>query len=265
MLSLEQIDQIEELILEGTRIPFSSGRLVNEQEAVIVLDQLRQSIPNDLTTAKEIINNKNKYIEQAQRDSTEIIRRAKHSRDNLVNRAEVNRESQRQIIEIQQKTKLQCEKLIRKAKEKELLIENNNNIKANNLEKNYQLKQTKLIRDFKDMSEKLESKLIQEHNSLKNELKNEYNHLLEELNDLKKQKAHIQEQINNSIEETQEYCKDLIDQAKLEASSIKKGSFNYVENAFAKLESNLDNIKNEINAGKNYISKIDKKKMNIKK
>ena len=126
------------------------------------------------------------------------------------------------------------------------------------------------------MSERLELKLIEQHNNLKKELKNEYNHLLEELSDLKKQKVSTQEDLNKSIEqirqqnirikeETQTYCKHLIDQAKNEASSIKQGSYNYVETTFSKLESNLENIKNEINAGKSYISKIDKKQSDKKK
>ena len=35
---LDQLDQLEEIMLEGTRIPFSGGRLVNEQDAT---DELR--------------------------------------------------------------------------------------------------------------------------------------------------------------------------------------------------------------------------------
>ncbi len=271
MLSLDQIDQIEELILEGTRLPFTSGRLVDEQEALLVLDQLRESIPKDIDTANEIVKNKNRYIEQAQNEANDIIRKAGIKRDSLVNRTEVNKEAQRQILEMQQKTKLNCEKLIRKAREKELKIENDNRIKLNLLEKKYQIKQAKLIQEYKDKTEMFESNLLYEHSRLKKELKNEYDHLFKEVTDLKNQKLYIHQDLKNSIEkvklsnlkskeDTKSYCQELIEAAKKESNRIKQGSFNYVENTFTKLEENIDKIRNEIIAGKNYIARVDKDK-----
>ena len=56
---LEQLEQIEELLLDGSRIPFSGGRLVNEQEAMDVLVALRESLPNQLIEASKIINKLN--------------------------------------------------------------------------------------------------------------------------------------------------------------------------------------------------------------
>ena len=40
---LDQLDLLEEIMLEGSRIPFSGGRLVNEQDAVELL--LKNSNP----------------------------------------------------------------------------------------------------------------------------------------------------------------------------------------------------------------------------
>ena len=39
---LDQLDQLEEIVLEGSRVPFTGGRLVNEGEAVDVLDAVRE-------------------------------------------------------------------------------------------------------------------------------------------------------------------------------------------------------------------------------
>ena len=48
---LDQLDQLEEIVLEGTRVPFSGGRLVNEQDAVEILDAVRQSLPREVDQA----------------------------------------------------------------------------------------------------------------------------------------------------------------------------------------------------------------------
>ena len=42
---LNQLDQLEEVVLEGSRIPFSGGRLVNEQDAIEVMDAIRDCLP----------------------------------------------------------------------------------------------------------------------------------------------------------------------------------------------------------------------------
>ena len=38
---LDQLDQLEEVVLEGSRLPFTVGRLVNETDAVELLDAVR--------------------------------------------------------------------------------------------------------------------------------------------------------------------------------------------------------------------------------
>jgi hypothetical protein len=48
---LDQLDQLEDVVLDGSRIPFSGGRLVNEQEAIEVIDALRGALPLQFTQA----------------------------------------------------------------------------------------------------------------------------------------------------------------------------------------------------------------------
>ena len=46
--SLDLLDQLEEILLDSNRIPFSSARLVDENEAIEILDKIRESIPDEL-------------------------------------------------------------------------------------------------------------------------------------------------------------------------------------------------------------------------
>ena len=48
-------DQLEEIVLEGARVPFSGGRLVNESDAVDILDAVRQALPSELERAAELL------------------------------------------------------------------------------------------------------------------------------------------------------------------------------------------------------------------
>ena len=51
---LENLDKLEEIFLDGNRIPFSGNRLVNEQDATDLLDEIRESIPSEIRTAASL-------------------------------------------------------------------------------------------------------------------------------------------------------------------------------------------------------------------
>ena len=53
---LDQLDQLEEIVLEGSRVPFTGGRLVNEGEAVDVLDAVREVLPKELERADTVLH-----------------------------------------------------------------------------------------------------------------------------------------------------------------------------------------------------------------
>ena len=42
---LDQLDQLEEIVLDGSRIPFSGGRLVNEQDAIELMMRFGKPCP----------------------------------------------------------------------------------------------------------------------------------------------------------------------------------------------------------------------------
>ena len=71
---LEQLDQLEEIVLEGTRVPFSGGRLVNEQDAVELLDAVRQALPKEVERAVELLRQREAFLYQAHKQAEEIIK-----------------------------------------------------------------------------------------------------------------------------------------------------------------------------------------------
>ena len=81
---LDQLDQLEEIVLEGSRIPFSGGRLVNEQEAVDVLDAVREALPSQVNQANQLLQKRQDFITTAQKQADEIVQQANQQREQLV-------------------------------------------------------------------------------------------------------------------------------------------------------------------------------------
>ena len=73
---LDQLDQLEEIVLEGSRIPFSGGRLVNEQDAVEIMDGVRASLPGQIAQADQLLQKKDEFISSARSQADEIVQKA---------------------------------------------------------------------------------------------------------------------------------------------------------------------------------------------
>ena len=73
---LDQLDQLEEILLEGSRIPFSGGRLVNEQDAVELLDAVRDTLPAQIAQADQLLQKRDEFIATAQKQAEDIVQKA---------------------------------------------------------------------------------------------------------------------------------------------------------------------------------------------
>ena len=63
------IDKLEALVNTSRRLPTTRSRLVDEEKVMELVEQLRLSIPQDVRSAKEIIERKDNILNQAQIDA----------------------------------------------------------------------------------------------------------------------------------------------------------------------------------------------------
>ena len=70
---LDQLDQLEEVVLEGSRLPFTGGRLVNEGDAVEVLDAVRDALPKEIERAAKLIERRDDFINTARQQAEDIV------------------------------------------------------------------------------------------------------------------------------------------------------------------------------------------------
>jgi cell division septum initiation protein DivIVA len=70
------LDQLEEVLGAGSRVPLTSRTLVDEQEVLDILDQIRVSIPDELTAARRLTQDRDQVIADAQSEADRILRDA---------------------------------------------------------------------------------------------------------------------------------------------------------------------------------------------
>lgn len=78
------VDRLEELVSLGKRVPFSTRVMVEEEEFLALVDQLRVAVPIEIKQAQRVIKERERIIGEAQDDGSQIIDRANEEADRLV-------------------------------------------------------------------------------------------------------------------------------------------------------------------------------------
>ena len=70
------LDQLEDLIKDSSKVPMTSRVLVDEQEMLDVIDQIRVSIPDEIKEATRLTRQRDQVLEDARAEADRLIREA---------------------------------------------------------------------------------------------------------------------------------------------------------------------------------------------
>lgn len=86
---LTLIDQLEALVNEGWRIPFTAKTVVDENAFFDLIDQMRVSIPQEVKRANDLLQEREKVLAQAAQEAERIIEEAREKAARLVDEHEI--------------------------------------------------------------------------------------------------------------------------------------------------------------------------------
>ena len=114
-VTLDQLDQLEETILQGLRFPLTGMLLVDEQEISEALNQIRESFPRVFEQAQTLMDQRQDYLKQTRSQGAALIQKAKDKREQLIQQSiqESERRSKQAIAE----AAAQRDKLLEKAQQ----------------------------------------------------------------------------------------------------------------------------------------------------
>jgi cell division septum initiation protein DivIVA len=70
------LDQLEEVLGAGSRVPLTSRTLVDEQEVLDIVDQIRVSVPEELKAARRLTDERDQVLADARSEADRILRDA---------------------------------------------------------------------------------------------------------------------------------------------------------------------------------------------
>lgn len=94
------LDDLENVIASGSRVPFSNKRMVEEEEVMQILDAIKESLPLEVEESRKVIADREKILAEAQRHADSMVAQAKDYIAKLTEESELVRQSQEQANQI---------------------------------------------------------------------------------------------------------------------------------------------------------------------
>jgi F0F1-type ATP synthase membrane subunit b/b' len=95
------IDRLEELVEEARSFPgFGNTAMVDRDGAFDVIDQMRQTIPEELKQARWIVKERQAMLDEARSESDRIVRQAQEEAEKMTSDEEVLKRAEQRGTEI---------------------------------------------------------------------------------------------------------------------------------------------------------------------
>ena len=100
-MTIEDIlDELESLLVDASRVPFTNKRVLEEDDVVRLLDDLREKLPISITEANQIMAERQRILEKAQEEAQKIIDKAKNYAAKLTDENVIAKQAQEHSNEI---------------------------------------------------------------------------------------------------------------------------------------------------------------------
>lgn len=100
MDTLELINELEDIIDKGVAVPFSGRCLLDKEELLEILQEIRLKLPTDLEQAKWIKAERQNIINDAKKEAEEIIKNANEQLVAMIHENEITKKATAAAAEI---------------------------------------------------------------------------------------------------------------------------------------------------------------------
>jgi vacuolar-type H+-ATPase subunit H len=109
------LDQLEEVLGAGSRVPLTSRTLVDEPEILDIIDQIRLSIPDEIKAARRLTEERDQLISDARAEADHILRDADAQAAERVGEHHLVRSAESRAADIQERALAQAGDIRREA------------------------------------------------------------------------------------------------------------------------------------------------------
>ena len=96
------VDRLEALLNKGWRVPMTAKTMIDEDEFLDIVDQMRIAFPEEIKQSKKIVQERDRLIAQAQEEAQRIVEFAKEDAARLTTEHAIVKSAQQAAMQINQ-------------------------------------------------------------------------------------------------------------------------------------------------------------------
>jgi vacuolar-type H+-ATPase subunit H len=108
---LNLIDEIEDIVEAGTSVPLTSRVMVNRDELLDIIKEIRIKLPDEIKQASWIKEERQRILDEAQKSASSMLNEAETRLEELVDNEEIVRQAKERAEEIIRKAELSSEEI----------------------------------------------------------------------------------------------------------------------------------------------------------
>ncbi len=118
MMELERIlDEMENMIMDASSLPFTKKRIVDEEHLGQIMDAIRTSIPLEIKQARQLLNDRERRINEAMEEKQRIIKQAEVVAERMIMEEEVMKEAKERANNMMEEANRESTDIRRQAEE----------------------------------------------------------------------------------------------------------------------------------------------------
>lgn len=98
--SLEDlIEELDECLFNAQPVPLTKKSMVDVAKMTDIVERMRMVFPDEITSAKRVVDDRNTIIKNAKEEAEKIIRRAEKQRADILNASDMMKEARQRAAE----------------------------------------------------------------------------------------------------------------------------------------------------------------------
>lgn len=98
--SLEDlIAELDECLINAQPVPFSKKSMVDVAKMIDIVDRMRMVFPDEIKSAKRVVDDRNAIIKNAKEEAEKIVRKAEKQRADILNASDMMKEARQRAAE----------------------------------------------------------------------------------------------------------------------------------------------------------------------
>jgi cell division septum initiation protein DivIVA len=94
------LDRLENIIENSTRVPLTGRVIVDRDEVLDILDEIRMSMPEEIDKAEWIMKERDKIIAEAQKEAQDVVRKAQDYIGRSITESDIVKQAREQAQKI---------------------------------------------------------------------------------------------------------------------------------------------------------------------